>query len=84
VSCWTNATDRAHGYASRSLTLLLGYARSIGIHDAEAHIATDNHPSRRVAENAGFLQAGTFSAEDGTDMLRYQIHLANSQGLSRI
>jgi RimJ/RimL family protein N-acetyltransferase len=78
VSYWTNATDRGHGCASRSLTLLLRYARSIGIRDAEAHIAADNHPSRRVAGNAGFLPVGTFTAEDGTGMIKYQIHLPNS------
>jgi hypothetical protein len=30
------------------LALLLRYARSIGIREAEAHIAAGNHPSRRV------------------------------------
>ncbi len=78
VSYWTSATDRGCGYASRSLVLLLAYARSIGIRDAEAHIAADNHPSRRVAENGGLVPAGSFTEEDGTDMIRYQIHLANS------
>jgi RimJ/RimL family protein N-acetyltransferase len=78
VSYWTNAADRGHGYATRSLTLLLHYAKSIGIHDAEAHIAADNHPSRRVAEKAGFRSAGTYKAEDGTGMIRYQIHLSHS------
>jgi len=78
ISYWTNATGRGHGYATRSLTLLLGYAQSIGITDAEAHIATDNQPSRRVAEKAGFLPAGTYTEQDGTAMIKYQIHLTNS------
>jgi RimJ/RimL family protein N-acetyltransferase len=78
VSYWTNATDRGRGYSTRSLVLLLDYARSIGIRDAEAHIAADNGRSRRVAEKAGFLPAGTFTEEDGTDMVRYQIHLTHS------
>lgn len=77
VAYWTNAAGRGHGYATRSLALLLHYARSIGIRDAEAHIAVDNQPSRRVTEKAGFLPAGTFTAEDGTGMIRYQIHLTN-------
>jgi RimJ/RimL family protein N-acetyltransferase len=78
VSYWTNATDRGRGHATRSLALLLGYARSIGIRDAEAQIAADNRPSRRVAETAGFLPVGTFTEHDGTGMIRYQIHLTNS------
>ena len=36
VSYWTNAADRGRGHATRSLALLLDYARSIGIRDAEA------------------------------------------------
>jgi RimJ/RimL family protein N-acetyltransferase len=46
--------------------------------DAEAQIAADNCPSRRVAEKAGFLPVGTFTEQDGTGMIRYQIHLTNS------
>lgn len=78
VSYWTSGTYRGRGHATRSLVLLLRYARSIGIRQAEAHIAADNHASRRVAEKAGFLPAGTFTAQDGTGMIRYQIHLPNS------
>jgi RimJ/RimL family protein N-acetyltransferase len=77
VSYWTSAADRGRGYATRSLALLLRYARSTGIQAAEAHIATDNHPSRRVAEKAGFVPAATYTAEDGTDMIHYQIHLSD-------
>jgi RimJ/RimL family protein N-acetyltransferase len=77
VSYWTNATDRGRGHAARSLALLLDYARSIGIRDAEAQIAADNRASRRVAEKTGFRPAGTFTEQDGTDMIRYQIHLTN-------
>jgi RimJ/RimL family protein N-acetyltransferase len=77
VSYWTNAAGRDRGYATRSLALLLDYARSIGIREAEAHIAADNQSSRRVAEKVGFLPAGTFTAEDGADMIRYLIHLTN-------
>ena len=76
VSYWTNATDRGRGYAGRSLVLLVGYARSIGIAEAEANVAADNHRSRGVAEHAGFQQAGTFIDHDGTDMVRYHITLA--------
>jgi RimJ/RimL family protein N-acetyltransferase len=79
VSYWTNATDRGRGHATRSLALLLDYARSIEIRDAEAQIAADNRPSRRVAEKAGFFPIGTLTEHDGTGMIRYQIHLTNSQ-----
>ena len=78
ISYWTNATDRGRGYAARSLALLLDYARSIGIRDADAHIAADNRPSRRVAEKAGLQPAGTYTAEDGTGMIRYAIRLTDS------
>jgi RimJ/RimL family protein N-acetyltransferase len=78
VSYWTHSADRGHGYAARSAALLLDYARSIGIRGAEAQVAVDNYPSRRVAEKSGFLRVGTFSAEDGADMIMYQIHLTDS------
>lgn len=74
-------TDRGRGYATRSVTLLLNYARSIGIRHAEAHIAADNYRSRRVAEKARFLPTDTYTEQDGTDMIRYQIHLAYPEGV---
>jgi len=58
---------------------ILRYARPIGIGVAEAHVAADNRPSRRAAEKAGLLQAGTFTAEDGIAMFRYQIHLPSAR-----
>lgn len=80
VSYWTASAERGRGYATRAMSLALTYARSIGIRDAEAHIAADNHPSRRVAEKAGFRLTGAFTEEDGTSMVRYQIHLAHPDG----
>src|SRR5215475_4667787 len=71
VSYWTSAGQRRHGHATRALTLLLQYAQSIGITQAEADVAADNLASRRVAEKTGFHQAGTFTADDGTGMIRY-------------
>lgn len=70
VSYWTHAGKRGRGYARNALALLADYAASIGVTRLEAHIAPDNHASRRVAESAGFVQAGTV-IEDGTDMIRY-------------
>lgn len=70
VSYWTHAGKRGRGYARNALALLAGYAASIGVTRLEAHIAPDNHASRRVAESAGFTQAGTVT-DDGTEMIRY-------------
>jgi RimJ/RimL family protein N-acetyltransferase len=78
VCYWISPADRGYGYATRSLVLLLRYARTIGIRQAKAHIAADNHASRRVAEKAGLLSVTAFTAEDGTGMVQYLINLANS------
>jgi RimJ/RimL family protein N-acetyltransferase len=75
VRYWTAAADRGCGYATRSLVLLLRYARTIGIRQATAHIAAGNHASRRVAEKAGFRSAAAFTAADGTCMIQYLVDL---------
>ena len=49
----------------------LSPAGSIGITRLEAHVAPDNHASRRVAEAAGFTQAGNFTDGGGTEFIRY-------------
>jgi RimJ/RimL family protein N-acetyltransferase len=71
VSYWTHAGKRGRGYARNALALLVGYAASIGVTSLEAHVALDNHASRRVAEAAGFTRASTFTDHDGTKMIRY-------------
>jgi RimJ/RimL family protein N-acetyltransferase len=71
VSYWTHAGQRGRGYARNALALLVGYAASIGVTRLEAQVASGNHGSRRVAESAGFAQAGTFTDDDGTEMIRY-------------
>jgi RimJ/RimL family protein N-acetyltransferase len=71
VSYWTHAGKRGQGHARNALALLVGYADSIGVTRLEAHVAPDNHASRRVAEAAGFTQSGTFADGDGTEMTRY-------------
>jgi RimJ/RimL family protein N-acetyltransferase len=81
VSYWTHAGKRGRGRARNALALLVGYATSIGITNLEAHIALDNHASRRVAEAAGFTQAGTFTGDEGTEMIRYT-HNASGGGHS--
>jgi RimJ/RimL family protein N-acetyltransferase len=74
----TSARQRRRGHAIRALTLLLQYARSIGVTRAEADVATDNLASRRVAEKTGFHLVSTFTAEDGSGMIRYQAWLQNN------
>ena len=71
VSYWTHAGKRGQGHARNALALLVGYAASIGVTCLEAHVAAGNQASRRVAEAAGFVQAGTFTDHDGTEMVRY-------------
>jgi RimJ/RimL family protein N-acetyltransferase len=71
VSYWTHAGQRGRGYARNALALLVGYAASVGVTRLESHVAASNHASRRVAEAAGFTQAGTFTDGDGTEMIRY-------------
>ena len=71
MSYWTHAGKRGRGYARNALALLAGYAASIGVTRLEAHVAPDNHASRRIAEAAGFTQADTFTGDDGTEMIRY-------------
>lgn len=74
VAYWTHVGQRGRGHARNALALLAGYAASLGITRLEADIAADNYASRRVAESAGFLQAGTFT-DDGTEMTRYALEL---------
>ncbi len=62
---------RGRRHARNALALLLSYAASIGVTRLEAHVATGNQASRRVAESVGFSQAGTFTDDDGTEMIRY-------------
>ena len=71
MSYWTHAGQRGRGYARNALALLVVYAASIGVIGLEAHVASDNHASRRVAEAVGFAQAGTVTDDDGTEMIRY-------------
>ena len=80
VSYWTHAGKRGRGHASNALALLLGYAASIGVTRLESHVATGNHASRRVAESAGFTQAGTFTDDDGTEMIRYTREVPRPRG----
>jgi RimJ/RimL family protein N-acetyltransferase len=70
VAYWTNTGKRGQGYATQAVTLLIDYAASIGVTRLKAKIAPDNHASRRVAERAGFTQAGSV-IDDGIEMLRY-------------
>jgi RimJ/RimL family protein N-acetyltransferase len=79
VSYWTNAQYRKKGYATHALGLLCRYAASIGIARLEAHVATDNYASRRVAEGAGFEAQGLFTDEHGQVMMRYGCALPGAE-----
>jgi RimJ/RimL family protein N-acetyltransferase len=70
VAYWTHAEQRGRGHARNALLLLIDYAASIGISRLEAHVAPDNHASRRVVVSAGFARTGTVM-DDGTLMIRY-------------
>lgn len=80
VTYWTHAGHRGRGHATNALGLLAGYAASAGVARLEAHVAVGNRASRRVAESAGFTQAGTFT-EDGTEMIRYTREVPPPRGI---
>lgn len=80
VAYWTHAGQRGRGHARNALELLIGYAASIGATRLEAHVATGNCASRRVAESAGFTKAGAFTDEDGTEMIRYALDTSRPRG----
>jgi RimJ/RimL family protein N-acetyltransferase len=59
VSYWVYPEFRNQGFATRALTLLRESARRLQyVHQLEAHIDAGNIASRRVAERAGFIEAG--------------------------
>jgi streptomycin 6-kinase len=59
VSYWVFPEFRNQGYATRALTLLCESARRLRyVRQLEAHVDPDNIASRRVAEKAGFVEAG--------------------------
>ena len=59
------------GNARDALALLVGYTASISVARLEAHVATDNHASRHVAEAADFTQANSLTDDGGTEFIRY-------------
>jgi RimJ/RimL family protein N-acetyltransferase len=60
VSYWIFPRFRGLGYATRAMALLCeAVARIAGLSQIEAHVDADNLASRRVAEKAGFVEAGT-------------------------
>jgi RimJ/RimL family protein N-acetyltransferase len=75
VSYWVFPGFRGRGHAARALRLLRAAAAEIvDLRQLEAHIDQDNFASRRVAEAAGFGEAGvvedeSWSGELSTRML---------------
>lgn len=69
LSYWVFPAFRSRGHAIRAL-MLLSEAAAAAIEDLqhlEAHVDADNRASRRVAERAGFVEAGVVmdEARDG-------------------
>ena len=59
ISYWVFRPFRGQGYASRAIDLLCAAAAQVSaLKRLEIRIATDNHPSLRVAEKAGFIKIG--------------------------
>jgi RimJ/RimL family protein N-acetyltransferase len=64
VSYWVFPDFRGRGYAARALRLLCAAVAEIAdLRQLEAHIDPDNLASRRVAEAAGFGEAGVVEDE---------------------
>jgi len=59
VGYWIRQTAQGHGYATEALRAVLKYVTDeLGLRACEAHVASDNHRSRRVAERLGFDLTG--------------------------
>ena len=57
VGYWLAQDAQGRGYATRAVQALTRYARELGHSRIELHVATDNQPSRAVAERLGFALA---------------------------
>jgi RimJ/RimL family protein N-acetyltransferase len=70
ISFWLFPSFRGHGHAVRAVNLLLRAAEMVpGLNRLEMRIAPDNHGSRRVAEKAGFAEAGTVEEKAWTGVV---------------
>lgn len=63
------------GYATRSLELLINYARQHGIHHLVAFTAEANGASNRVLEKCGFVLTGKEVIYEA-DCLKWELHVA--------
>jgi RimJ/RimL family protein N-acetyltransferase len=86
VGYWLRQTARGQGYVAEGLDLVCAQARQVlGLRHLEAHIAPDNHASRRVAERQGFRLVGERPAApywdgDVGQILIYARALAPAEG----
>jgi ribosomal-protein-serine acetyltransferase len=85
VGYWLRPSARGHGIVDEGLELLVAYGRNLGLRCLNAHIAEENHASRRVAERNGFVWVGHRAADpvwDGltTQVLIYSLALAEARG----
>ena len=76
---WLAAAERGHGFATRGLRLLCGYAfDELGLKRVELWIEPANRASLAVAERAGFTREGLLRsfmvlAGERRDMLMYSL-----------
>jgi len=84
VGYWLRPSARGRGIVDEGLDLVLAYSRSLGLRCLNAHIAEENHASRRVAERNQFVQVGHRTADpvwDGVTnrVLIYSLALNEAQ-----
>jgi RimJ/RimL family protein N-acetyltransferase len=59
IGYWVRRERRGHGFASRAVRLISGWAMDeLGAARVQLHADVENVPSQRVAENAGFTREG--------------------------
>jgi len=76
VSYWIYPEFRNRGYATRAITLLANHAAQIdGLRQLEAHVDADNLASRRLAEKAGFVEAGAVTDEEAGTISKRVLYL---------
>lgn len=68
VGYWLRLSARGQGFVREAVDVLQAHARaSLGLRRLEAHIAEENHASRRVVERLGYLLTGQRPADPEWD-----------------
>jgi ribosomal-protein-serine acetyltransferase len=59
IGYWLDEEHTGQGIMTRAVRLLAEYAfEALDLHRVEIHVATENHPSRRIPERLGFKMEG--------------------------